>query len=51
MPLKVLDIIQVDDREDEILLVKKLDAILQLCKSTEHLTILVCTEVKNEKKA
>lgn len=50
MPLKVLDILQVDDLEDEVLLVRKLSALIELKKSTEHLVILVCEEVKDEKK-
>jgi hypothetical protein len=49
MPLKVLDILQVDDVEDEVLLIKKLTAILQLRQIAEHLTILICEEVKNGK--
>lgn len=48
MPYKVLDILQIDEIDDEILLVKKLSAFLQLKRSSEKLVVLVCEEVQSE---
>ena len=47
--LKVLEIVQTDCLEDEILLVKKISAILELKRSFERIVILVCEAIDDGK--
>jgi hypothetical protein len=47
--LNVLEVVQTDDINDEILLIKKISAILELKRSSERIIILVCEAIDDGK--
>lgn len=50
MNIIVIEPFWVDDLDDEVLLVKKLDAFRQLLPRGERLFLIICEEITDEKK-